>query len=207
VAATTFNLQRQMTGRIFQVPNPGCIEPVEPGDGSVHFDLPLTSLDSLFRVEAEAPRTRVRVRGTVTMAEPGRGIFLRSNGVACWVGTAQPSHLRPGDLVDVAGWPHLGDFQPELRTAIFRRVGEEAPPAPKPVKMNSILAGEEEANLISLRAELIDQSDAIDGCRMILRSDGTIRGSALGKGGRFRPPAGRQWEHCRGRRSLPGPAD
>jgi len=174
VAATIFNKGRQMTSRVFHVPGAEYIEPLNPSRSDTLFQLPASDLGSLFRVDARSGDRPVRLRGTVTMAELGRGLFLRSEGAAAWVESAQPALLAPGDIVDVVGWPRLGRFQPELRRAIHRRIGREAPPAPKRVTLANVLDGENEADLVSLRAEIIGQSRVSDGWRLVLRAEKTI---------------------------------
>ena len=174
VASVRFNHRRQMTGRTFLVPQVDCIEPLDSASEEELYAMPLTPISTLFRIDSAGQRHRVRLRGVVTHAEAGRAIFLQSGEDAVRAGVAQTEPVKAGDVVDIVGWPDLGDFKPELRTAIYRRVAGGMPPVPARVTIESILTGAHEARLVSLDAEWIEQHQTPDGWRIILRTHGTL---------------------------------
>ena len=66
---------------------------------------------------------RVRVRGVVTYQQRGRALFLQNHGRGLRVLTQQDTALTIGDLVDVIGFPGVGESAPVLEDAVFHRIG------------------------------------------------------------------------------------
>ncbi|HEX8312628.1 MAG TPA: sensor histidine kinase [Chthoniobacteraceae bacterium] len=173
VAAVTFNDRRQMTSRIFVIPGPEFVRPLDSITEEELFGLPLARLSQVLRVDSPS-KTRVRLRGTVTTADQENGIFMRADDGALRVATAQPLSLKPGDIVDVVGWPQPGPFKPEIKTAIYRRVGQGPPPVATATTVESILSGTQEAELVSLQAEWVDQYQTPESRRCLLRTKNTV---------------------------------
>src|SRR6202011_904434 len=92
-------------------------------------------LSELLRFSAEeVSRHRVRVRGIVGYQQQGNALFLQSQGKGLRVLTQQATPLQIGDLVDVLGFPAMGESAPMLEDAVFHRLRHET--APEPVKLN-----------------------------------------------------------------------
>jgi len=75
----------------------------------------------LFDAQATAFR-RVKVRGQVIHAEPGR-VFLTANGVGLRVLPASKVEVHAGDMVEAVGYPEISDTSLFLREALIRKTG------------------------------------------------------------------------------------
>lgn len=94
-------------------------------------------LESLAEVLTFSPRGadlhRRQVRGTVTLASPGKFFYLQDGAAALRVNTRQVAPLEPGDVVEAAGFLNLEHHRGEMSEAVFRRAGRVTPPAPVPI--------------------------------------------------------------------------
>ncbi len=68
--------------------------------------------------------------GVVGYQQRGNALFLQSGGQGLRVLTQQNTPVEVGDLVDVLGFPAMGDSAPMLEDAIFHRLGHEKAPEP-----------------------------------------------------------------------------
>jgi signal transduction histidine kinase len=123
VCGTIFNSQRQLVGILFYVPRLSFIKIEAPAP-----EVPFSAL--LRFAPGDAGRHRVRVRGVVGYQQPGVGLFLQNGDRGLRVMTQQETPLRPGDVVDVIGFPVMGESAPMLEDAVFRRVGQQGTPQP-----------------------------------------------------------------------------
>lgn len=100
---------------------------------------------------------RVKVRGVVALQQPGRALFLIENKQGLRVKTQQALLVAPGDVVDVVGFPALGQYSPFLEDATFRLVGHTNAPEPLDVQVDQLLSDGFDAALVRLRAKLINK--------------------------------------------------
>lgn len=189
VVATTFNRQRQMTRRMLRLSSPADITPLEssPEPGA---QPRLARADELLQVNGPRPSDLVRVRGVATLALPGRGVFLRTEGGALWVETPQLRDVRAGSEVEADGWPRMGPVRPFVQARDARVVGFAAEPAPVAVTAAAARESRYESELISVEAELLDAVHGPEGTTLELRDGSTIfRGHAASAEGlpRLRP--------------------
>ncbi len=73
---------------------------------------------------------RHRVKGTVTLCEPGKMLFLQDEDTAIRVWTDSTDLFRLGDQVEASGFPEISGGLGELRSALVRKIGEGHPPSP-----------------------------------------------------------------------------
>jgi len=101
-----------------------------PLDGDI---VHLSQLKRLREAQASA-RKRVTVRAVVTYFDPDwRLLFVQDDTAAAFVNIAgQDLRLRPGDLVDISGVSHLGDFAPTIADPKINLVGRA--PLPRPFR-------------------------------------------------------------------------
>jgi signal transduction histidine kinase len=138
------------------------------------FSLPVRPLSSLFRYSShdEVDR-RIRVRGVVAAQRRGRPaevrdftsnttyrdvrhvFYIRDESGAARIETTEGTHLRPGDVVDVAGFPTVTPTRPVLRHVVYRRVGTAAEPSPAELSESRPLAPERDAELVSAQARVL----------------------------------------------------
>lgn len=87
---------------------------------------------------------RRRLKGVVTLCEPGRYFYLQDEQHALRVSTHQRDTLQPGDEVEVAGFFHLEHHRAEMYEAVFRQIGRSAAPAPLAITAQAIFPADEQ---------------------------------------------------------------
>lgn len=98
---------------------------------------------------------RVHVRGVVIHHRPGATLWVRDGHRSLRVETAQAGGLKPGDEVDVLGFPGLGGYSAILEDAVFRQRAPGAAPAPH-VLTDVSDALKRDADLVQLEARVTD---------------------------------------------------
>lgn len=162
VCGSLYNANRQLTGILFYVPRLSFIK--------IEASAPEVPLSALLRFSpGEGKRHRVRVRGVVGYQQQGNAIFLQSRGKGLRVLTQQATPLAIGDLIDVFGFPAVGDSAPMLEDAVFHRLGREN--APEPVKLNLNMPWEQfDGAVVTTDAKLLNrQAQQPDGLRFLLQ--------------------------------------
>lgn len=178
VAATIFNASRQMTRRFMRVNSLADVEPLDPPHR--YAEPTLVRADELFRFTGAGPDKLVRVRGTVTLAIPGSGLFLRTDGGGLWVQTPQSVDVMPGSLVEADGWPCVEPMRPILRARSVRVTGTGEPPRPLEFNGSEVLHAQHQAEFVSLEAELLDVFRGAEGTTLELRDQATVFRCLLG---------------------------
>jgi len=161
VCGSLYNVNRQLTGILVYVPRLTFIKIEAPAQ-----EVPLSSL---LRFSAgDTPRHRVRIRGVVEYQQPGNAIFLRGEGKGLRVLTQQTTPVAVGDVVDVLGFPAVGESAPMLEDAVFHRVGSEE--IPKATVLNLEKPWEQfDGVLVTTDARLLNRSESPDGLRLLLQ--------------------------------------
>ena len=126
VCGTIFNAQRQLVGILFYVPRLSFIKVEAPAP-----EVPFSALMRF--APGDASRHRVRIRGVVAFQQPGVALFVQNKGHGLRVLTQQDTPLSIGDVVDVIGFPAMGESAPVLEDAVFHPLGHESSPAPVPL--------------------------------------------------------------------------
>jgi signal transduction histidine kinase/uncharacterized protein YdeI (BOF family) len=150
------NKNRQLLSPMLAIPHdvPIQIETPAPADP---FSEPLSALDSLMHFAQDGSYGhRVHVRGVVTRYQPGEFIFIRDGELALRVQTSQWGELKPGDEVEISGFPKEGNYSPILEEAVFRKQASGSPPPS--VRLEKLAdAGRLDANLVELEGVLDKQ--------------------------------------------------
>jgi signal transduction histidine kinase len=161
VCGSLYNTNRQLTGILFYVPRLSFIRVEAPST-----EVPLSEL--LRFAPTEGSRHRVRVRGVVGYQQKGNSLFIQSHGKGLRVLTQQSTPLEIGDLVDVLGFPVMGDAAPMLEDAVFHRLGNEK--APDPVALDLNAAWEQfDGVVVTTDAKLLNRQAQPDGLRLLLQ--------------------------------------
>ena len=162
VCGSLYNANRQLTGILFYVPRLSFVRVEAPAR-----EVPLSEL-LRFAPAAGTPH-RVRVRGIVGYQQPGNALFLQSQGKGIRVLTHQGTHLEIGDVVEVLGFPAMGDSAPMLEDAVFHRLGHEK--APEPVTLDLKVPWEQfDGVVVTTDAKLLNRQTQPDGLRLMLQS-------------------------------------
>ncbi len=158
VCGALFNQKKQFVGVVLYVPDTEQLRAVEWGQSNP-FAIPLHSIAGLPRFTPEGKTGhRVRVQGIVTLQLPGRMLFIRDledPTQTLQVQTQQDSSVQPGDVVDVAGFPGLGDYAPVLQDALFRPVGRGRSPVAERITAANAMQGAFDGELVQLEGLLV----------------------------------------------------
>ncbi len=148
VAVARFNLHGQMVTPVLRMGKNTEVKILAAAT-----EPPLIPVDSLFTFRPGTKSGhRVRVRGTVVMSVPGVAVFIREGDQALKVSTFSEVRYRPGELLEIAGFPARGSYRPSLEDGriIARKPG--APVAPVTIESDDLGDGRYEADLVSLEA-------------------------------------------------------
>jgi signal transduction histidine kinase/uncharacterized protein YdeI (BOF family) len=101
---------------------------------------------------------RVHVKGTVIYQRPGEDFFLEDDTGGLQVKSHQDTTLRPGDVVDVVGFPGFDHFLPALEDATFRKYSEPGNTVkPKVTGIRQLQGGFRHASLIRIQGKVVDR--------------------------------------------------
>ena len=170
----TYTPGNMFTGFQLLVPSPRDFEVVRWRSGGL-YSLPVRPIHFFLRLTPEGAFThRVRVQGVVTYQGPDI-LCIRDQDAALLIYLGMPStrglqdaqpprsesldSVRVGDLVDVVGFPDRGDYTPVMRDAVFRRIGVGTPPQPASMSAQEALRGDHDADLLRLRAIMLNRTD------------------------------------------------
>lgn len=100
------------------------------------FDAVLKTPRDLFLFDPQAtPFRRVKVQGVIIYADPTQ-MFLQEDGAGLRLFPSEQMNLRPGDLVEAAGYPYISRTGVLLREATLRKIGETNLPLAKALTEN-----------------------------------------------------------------------
>ena len=206
---TVFGSTEQLRGVTLFVGRTADIAVLEPPPDP--FGLPTRSIRSLYNYSAGGEVTRrIRVRGVVTGYSPGRPVevpdfttttrfrYVRSvlyvddgtGGVRIETGDAQP--VRPGALVDVAGFPAVTEGKPILTNALVKVAGQGPQPAPVSVTGTNVLTPDNDAALVRMEGHLLSVLTNATARTLVLKVgesvfDADLEDNAIGALDRIRP--------------------
>ena len=159
VAGPRFNLKRQLTGIRMSAASLAHFRVLKRAP-MIPYSLPVRDVNTVMRYTPDnAPGHRIRVRAVVTANRDGRllsvadethGLFIHAENAG--------DDLKVGDLIDVVGFPAMGDYTPILEDVIYRRVGKGTLPAPIPITASEIFKGGADAELVRIRGRLLNQT-------------------------------------------------
>lgn len=122
---------------------------------------------------------RIVTRGVVTHQRPGEALFLRDANRGLFVQTRQATAVRPGDVVEVVGFPAMGAFSAFLEDAEFRKVGTGSEPQPIATTVRDAVRGTNDADLVTLDARLLEVLQTPTESVLVLREGDTAFNARL----------------------------
>ncbi len=155
VAGTSFNQKRQLIAPIvfFSSISNVVVEAAAPKDP---FDAPSKTVRQLFEFSPGSPSEhRVKIRGVVTGQLPGEAIFIRDERDGLLVETKDQLDVRPGDVVEVLGFPAVGRFNPILQDSTFRKMRGGPVAEPIMTAVPALLEVGLDAELVTVEAGLL----------------------------------------------------
>jgi signal transduction histidine kinase/DNA-binding response OmpR family regulator len=173
-----FNRRRQLVGVDMYSPSLDRVRVLEPAPADP-FALPITAVRDVFAYNPNrGPDHRIRIRGVVTARWPG-AVFVTDGIQGASVLGVQADSLKPGDMVDVAEFPAVGDYTPTIHEALFRKLGSGPVPAPRYVTATGALSGDFDGDLVRIEGRLVAQKRSTDQDTFLLDSGGTLFPSIL----------------------------
>lgn len=171
-----FNHKNQLIGVHVYTPNLSYVHVLEapPADP---FAIPVTDTADVMRRSLVAPGNRVHIRGVVT-ASFGTDFSLMDARDGIFVHTDHPAGVRWGDLLDVVGFPSMGDYTAVLDDAVVRRIGVAHPPPPILLTAAEALTGIYDAEPVQLQGQLLYITRGPSEQDLVL-SDGGVTFSAI----------------------------
>ena len=156
-AAPIWTKNRQMVGArlLFSSLAQVRIEEPPPADP---FSLPVQRINGLLRFEPGLTFIhRVRVRGQVTLQWPGRWIYIQDGSQGLFIPGVQEASFHLGDIVDVVGFPAMGEYSMMLEDAVFKPEGSNRAIAASSITAQEAMKGDYDAKLVQIRGRLVNQ--------------------------------------------------
>ncbi|MDB6121678.1 MAG: hypothetical protein JWQ71_671 [Pedosphaera sp.] len=150
------NVRRQLSGITLHVPSLEQVKILE-GPRVDPFAIGTTRIESVatFDPDRLAGR-RVKVKGVVTLRIPGQGFIIEDASGGMRALSRQTNEVKMGEVVEVLGFPVIGEFSPCLEEAVFRQTGAGPMPVPKQTTAEQILLqGTNDALVVEIKARLL----------------------------------------------------
>lgn len=168
----SFNKKLQLVGILLYVPSLKQIEVLKTPEDA--FAKPVQTIEKVARfAPQQSLGHRIRVQGVVTGQDAGKTIYLSDGRNGLRVNSAEPASFKPGDRLDVAGFPHVSDFTFTVEDAVCRRIGSQKPLAPIPVTVDQVLKGDYDSLPVSIEGCLLAKSVLADSQTLVL-NDGRV---------------------------------
>ncbi len=181
VAASVFNRKNQILSPLLHISTLSDIKILEPAP-SEPFEAAIQPIESLQRFSYKGASThRVHVRGTVTAVLGDTGFFVQDPTGSIYVGAGDTSELKPGQVVDIAGFPGVLDNRPALEEPTIRIAGSVPPHTPPLISHNDALSGTYDSALVSMDGQVEGVAQLPDETDLVLR-DAQGMFTAISKG-------------------------
>jgi signal transduction histidine kinase/DNA-binding response OmpR family regulator len=155
-----YNPRGAMTGAYLLFPDRAQVMVMEHAPARP-FASPISSVSGLLRFNPKpASNHRVHIRGTVTLAWPGRMLCIQDGPQGLCAQTDQTTPVSPGELVDVIGFPIIGAFTPTLTQATYEEAGFQGRVPSVAITANLALLGNQDAELVELEGQLVGQDES-----------------------------------------------
>jgi PAS domain S-box-containing protein len=185
VCVVDANSRRQLTG--IEVWSPRLediqLEQAAPAD---LFALPMRSIASLRQFNLfNTLNERVHTCGSVTLHLPGRYLYVQDGDTSVLALSEQTDPLRPGDRIEVVGFPGNDSGNHVLREAVYRRIASGSEPVP--VQRSAFQSVNEGLDGLLVRAEglLLDIVEKSGETHLMIQAQGLIFEAKLDKPGQF----------------------
>lgn len=155
VFGSIFNEDRELIGVQLFVPSLNHVEVIDEGLTKA-FSQPKRALKEIMQFNPGMAE-RMRVAGTITLSEPGRGFYLRDASGAAWVESTLPQPLAPGTSIEAVGFASIEGTAPILRDAVVRIGSTGDSPKPMPLNADKAFDKRYHGELVTLEGIVIDR--------------------------------------------------
>jgi signal transduction histidine kinase/CheY-like chemotaxis protein len=151
--ATRLNERHQLVGIRIYVPSWNSVTVVNKVDPRLAV-LP-APISALMRYSTQDGQRR-SLHGVVTLADGDGTVFLQDSTGGVKALSDEPADVRPGDVVDVIGFPAAGPFSPVLQHAEIRKAGGMGRVDPAAVSADDALSGAYDSQLIRVEGTVVN---------------------------------------------------
>ena len=153
VCVSQFNNKRQITGVELWTPSADLINVVEAAPADP-FSSPTQPIVGLSQLHINALPRRVKVAGVVTAVQIGKSFFIQDADDGIQVFPSTKNNMKPGDRVEVSGYPAVAEYGTVLRDAVFRIIGNAPEPTSRLVLKDNPLDPQLNNLLVHVDAEV-----------------------------------------------------
>lgn len=165
------------------------------------FSLPLRSIGNIYNYSSTGEvNRRIRVRGVVTARVTGTPVamsdfttsatfryvvnvvYVKDGTAGARIETEQLPNVKPGDLVEAAGFPGVTPGKPILRNAALRVLGRGGEPASVEVAAGNVLTPDHDAEIVRITGQLLSVLAGPTDRVLVLRSGDTVFNAGLEAG-------------------------
>jgi diguanylate cyclase (GGDEF)-like protein len=171
-AGASFNHRNQLIGTFLFMPDVSFLRIEEPARDP--FTRSARRVEDVMRPGTRGPGHRVHLRGIVTSTWGGQHFSLMGPEHGIFITTQDPVSVNVGDVLDVAGFPSVGDYTAVLEDSIVRRSGFTPPPAPIYLTPQQALTGIHDAESIEVDGQFLEASREDNGIPNLLLSAGGV---------------------------------
>ena len=173
-----FNKKLQLVGILLYVPALNQIEVLKPPVDPFAKDVQPTETVARYAPQRSLGH-RIRVQGIVTLQDSEKTLYLSDGKTGLRVASAEPAAFKPGDRLDVAGFPRVSDYTLTIEDAVCRRIGRQAPMTPIPVTVEQLLTGDYDSLPVSIQGRMLGKSVLADGLTLVLKKSGVVFGAVI----------------------------
>jgi diguanylate cyclase (GGDEF)-like protein len=172
--APLFNAMGQMTGAHIIFPGMFTVTIEQPAPPNP-FRIPITRISDLLRYTPHSDlQHRAHIRGSLTLLWPGKLICVQDDSRDLCADTLQTDPIKVGQLVDLLGFPSIGEFTPTLDHAIYRGRAESREVVASPLTYDQALNPGSDAKLITVEGKLLNENRTGDVASITLSSGDNI---------------------------------
>lgn len=162
IASSLFNHRRQILGVQLLFPFMAAVS-VEESASPLPFRLPVTPIANLMQyIPGHAVNHRLHMRGIVTLFWPGRMLCVEDDSGSLCAGTEETIPLVAGDMVDIVGFPQIGNVTPTLTDTTYRALPGAYRVPVSPLNASQAFAGEHDAQLVQIDGRVIAHDSAAE---------------------------------------------
>jgi signal transduction histidine kinase len=179
VCSAVANERHQLTAIQIWTPDVKYIQTEEPAPDDL-FAVPLRPLANLRRFNMEsALNQRIRTSGTVVLHVPGRYLYVQEGADSIIALSQQTDALKPGDRVEVVGFPGEEGQKFVLREAVYRRLSSGKEPVPAQLSVTNFVDVNLEGLLAKAGGLLLNKVEKDGETHLLIRAKGFTFEAAL----------------------------
>jgi PAS domain S-box-containing protein len=168
VFSTAFTNEGVLTGYRLFIDSEDFIEVIKPAPVTHGTSEPKPIRNLLKFAGGSVTGRRVHVRGVVTLNDAG-SLYIEDETGAVQV-QAPRTQVRPGEIVDIIGYPTPSDRGPLLADAVIHGTQEHRPVEPIAATAEDVLRGNLDSRLITVEARVLSQVEGVTQQTLVLRS-------------------------------------